>query len=146
MDATVYLQKAFLLAQKANPKDIRPNPFVGAIIVDENGAIKGQGYHKKLGEAHAEVYAIQEALENQTDLSKSTLYVTLEPCTMCAGAMLHARVERVVFGAADPKTGAAGSVLNVFSEKQINHQTQVEGGIMGEECGQLLRDFFKGRR
>jgi diaminohydroxyphosphoribosylaminopyrimidine deaminase/5-amino-6-(5-phosphoribosylamino)uracil reductase len=81
MNAIAYLQKAFLLAQNANAKDIRPNPFVGAIIVDENGEIKGEGYHKKLGEAHAEVYAIQEALENHTDLSKCTLYVTLEPCS-----------------------------------------------------------------
>jgi tRNA(adenine34) deaminase len=65
---------------------------------------------------------------------------------MCAGAMLHARVDRIVYGAADPKTGAAGSVLDVFSSKQINHQTTIEGGMMGEECGQLLRDFFKERR
>jgi tRNA(adenine34) deaminase len=79
-------------------------------------------------------------------LPGTTLYVTLEPCIMCAGAMLHARVGRVVFGAVDPKTGAAGSVLNVFAEKQINHQTQVAGGIMGDECGQVLRDFFKERR
>ena len=76
----------------------------------------------------------------------STLYVTLEPCAMCSGAMLHARIDRVVYGAPDPKTGAAGSVLDIFASKQINHQTSVEGGIMSEECGQLLRDFFKGRR
>ena len=98
--------------------------------------------------AHAEMMALRVAAQSESNyrLPGTTLYVTLEPCTMCAGAMLHARVERVVFGAADPKTGAAGSVLNVFSEKQINHQTQVEGGIMGEECGQVLRDFFKERR
>jgi tRNA(adenine34) deaminase len=79
-------------------------------------------------------------------IPSSTLYVTLEPCAMCSGAMLHARINRVVYGAPDPKTGAAGSVLDLFSSKQINHQTSVEGGIMSEECGQLLRDFFKGRR
>jgi tRNA(adenine34) deaminase len=79
-------------------------------------------------------------------LPGTTLYVTLEPCAMCAGAMLHARIDRVVFGASDPKTGAAGSVLNIFSEKQINHQTQVDGGIMSEDCGEVLRQFFKERR
>jgi tRNA(adenine34) deaminase len=84
--------------------------------------------------------------EENYRLPGSTLYVTLEPCVMCSGAMLHARVDRVVYGAPDPKTGAAGSVLDVFSSKQINHQTKVEGGIMGEECGQLLRSFFKERR
>jgi tRNA(adenine34) deaminase len=92
--------------------------------------------------------ALRSAAQDESNyrLPGTTLYVTLEPCTMCAGAMLHARVERVVFGATDPKTGAAGSVMNVFLEKQINHQTQVEGGIMSEECGQILRDFFKERR
>jgi tRNA(adenine34) deaminase len=97
---------------------------------------------------HAEMLALRTAAKAEENyrLPGSTLYVTLEPCTMCAGAMLHARVDRVVYGASDPKTGAAGSVLDVFSSKQINHQTTVEGGIMGEECGELLRSFFKGRR
>jgi len=85
-------------------------------------------------------------VEQNYRIPGATLYVTLEPCVMCSGAMLHARVGRVVYGAADPKTGAAGSVLDLFSSKQINHQTSIEGGIMSEECGQLLRDFFKGRR
>jgi tRNA(adenine34) deaminase len=89
----------------------------------------------------------QAALSEQNyRLPGTTLYVTLEPCTMCAGAMLHARVDRIVYGAADPKTGAAGSVLDVFSLKQLNHQTIIEGGVMGQECGQLLREFFKERR
>ena len=98
--------------------------------------------------AHAEMLALRAAAKAEENyrLPGSTLYVTLEPCTMCAGAILHARVDRVVYGALDPKTGAAGSVLDVFSSKQINHQTVVEGGIMGEECGHLLRSFFKERR
>jgi len=124
---------------------------VGAVLV-RDGKIISRGFNQPIGNsdpsAHAEMMALRAAahIESNYRLPGTTLYVTLEPCIMCAGAMLHARVERVVFGATDPKTGAAGSVLNVFSEKQINHQTQVEGGIMDDECGQVLRDFFKGRR
>lgn len=124
---------------------------VGAVLV-RDGQIVSRGFNQPIGNsdpsAHAEMIAMRAAAETAGNyrLPGTTLYVTLEPCTMCAGAMLHARIERVVFGAQDPKTGAAGSVLNVFSEKQINHQTQVEGGILGEESGQLLREFFKERR
>jgi tRNA(adenine34) deaminase len=124
---------------------------VGAVLI-RDGKIISRGFNQPISNsdpsAHAEMMALRAAahIESNYRLPGTTLYVTLEPCIMCAGAMLHARVERVVFGAADPKTGAAGSVLNVFSEKQINHQTQVEGGIMSDECGQILRDFFKGRR
>jgi tRNA(adenine34) deaminase len=124
---------------------------VGAVLV-RDGQIVSRGFNQPIGNsdpsAHAEMIAMRAAAEAAGNyrLPGATLYVTLEPCTMCAGAMLHARIGRVVFGAQDPKTGAAGSVLNVFSEKQINHQTQVEGGILGDECGQLLREFFKERR
>ena len=124
---------------------------VGAVLV-RDGQVISSGFNQPISNsdpsAHAEMMALRSAAQDESNyrLPRTTLYVTLEPCTMCAGAMLHARVERVVFGAADPKTGAAGSVLNVFSEKQINHQTQVEGGIMSEECGQILRNFFKERR
>jgi tRNA(adenine34) deaminase len=124
---------------------------VGAVLV-RDGQVISTGFNQPISNsdpsAHAEMMALRAAALDESNyrLLGTTLYVTLEPCTMCAGAMLHARVERVVFGATDPKTGAAGSVLNVFLEKQINHQTQVEGGIMGEECGQILRDFFKERR
>ena len=124
---------------------------VGAVLV-RDGQVISTGFNQPISHsdpsAHAEMMALRAAAQSESNyrLPGTTLYVTLEPCTMCAGAMLHARVERVVFGATDPKTGAAGSVLNIFSEKQINHQTQVDGGIMGEECGQLLRDFFKERR
>ena len=124
---------------------------VGAVLVRDSQVISA-GFNQPISHndpsAHAEMMALRIAAQAALNyrLPGTTLYVTLEPCTMCAGAILHARVERVVFGAVDPKTGAAGSVLNIFSEKRINHQTQVEGGIMADECGQILRDFFKGRR
>jgi tRNA(adenine34) deaminase len=124
---------------------------VGAILV-RDGRVIASAFNQPITQhdpsAHAEMLALRAAakLDRNYRLPGTTLYVTLEPCTMCAGAMLHARVDRIVFGAYDPKTGAAGSVMDIFSEKQINHQTKVHGGIMGEECGQLLRDFFKERR
>ena len=124
---------------------------VGAVLV-RDGEVVSMGFNQPITthdpSAHAEMLALRQAAlsEQNYRLPGTTLYVTLEPCAMCAGAMLHARVERVVYGAADPKTGAAGSVLDVFSSKQINHQTTAEGGVMGEACGQLLRDFFKERR
>ena len=124
---------------------------VGAVLV-RDGQVISRAFNKPIGNhdpsAHAEMLALREAAlaEENYRIPGSTLYVTLEPCAMCSGAMLHARIDRVVYGAKDPKTGAAGSVLDIFSSKQINHQTSVEGDIMSEECGQLLRDFFKGRR
>jgi len=124
---------------------------VGAVIV-RNGEVIAKAFNQPITNhdpsAHAEMLALRQAAlaEENYRLPSTTLYVTLEPCTMCAGAMLHARVDRIVYGAADPKTGAAGSVLDVFSSKQLNHQTVIEGGVMGQECGQLLRDFFKERR
>ena len=124
---------------------------VGAVLV-RDGQVISRSFNKPIANhdpsAHAEMLALRGAASEEQNyrLPGTTLYVTLEPCAMCAGAMLHARIERVVFGAADPKTGAAGSVLDLFSMKQINHQTVSEGGIMQEECGQLLRDFFRERR
>ena len=124
---------------------------VGAVLV-RDGQVISKAFNKPIANhdpsAHAEMLALREAAlaEENYRIPGSTLYVTLEPCAMCSGAMLHARIDRVVYGAQDPKTGSAGSVLDIFSSKQINHQTSVEGGIMSEECGQLLRDFFKGRR
>ncbi len=143
-----FMQQAIEQAQLAANAGEVP---VGAVLV-RDGAVIAKGFNKPIGNhdpsAHAEMLALREAAEAEANyrLPGSTLYVTLEPCTMCSGAILHARVDRVVFGAPDPKTGAAGSVLDVFSSKQINHQTQVEGGVMSEECGQLLRSFFKERR
>ncbi len=124
---------------------------VGAVLV-RDGQVISRSFNKPISNhdpsAHAEMLALRDAAieEQNYRLSGTTMYVTLEPCAMCAGAMLHARIERVVFGASDPKTGAAGSVLDLFCMKQINHQTASEGGIMQEECGQLLRDFFRERR
>ena len=124
---------------------------VGAVIV-RNGEVISKGFNQPITNhdpsAHAEILALRDAALSAENyrLPGTTLYVTLEPCIMCAGAMLHARVDRIVYGAADTKTGAAGSVLDVFSSKQINHQTVIEGGMMAQECAQLLRDFFKERR
>lgn len=124
---------------------------VGAVLV-RDGQIISRSFNKPITNhdpsAHAEMLALRAAATQEQNyrLPGATMYVTLEPCAMCAGAMLHARLERVVFGAPDPKTGAAGSVIDLFSMRQINHQTASEGGIMQEECGQLLRDFFKERR
>ncbi len=98
--------------------------------------------------AHAEIMALRAASEQLQNyrLPGCELFVTLEPCAMCAMAMMHARISRVVFGAADPKTGAAGSVLDLFSQPQLNHHTAVQGGLLAPACGQLLRDFFAERR
>ena len=143
-----YMRLAIEQAQLAAQSGEVP---VGAVLV-KDGQVISKAFNKPIANhdpsAHAEMLALREAalLEKNYRIPGSTLYVTLEPCAMCSGAILHARIDRVVYGAPDPKTGAAGSVLNLFSSKQINHQTSVDGGIMGEECGQLLRDFFKGRR
>jgi tRNA(adenine34) deaminase len=124
---------------------------VGAVLV-RNGQVISKAFNQPITNhdpsAHAEMLALRQAalMEQNYRLPGTTLYVTLEPCAMCAGAILHARVDRIVFGAPDPKTGAAGSVVDLFAMKQINHQTSIEGGIMGDECGQLLKNFFKGRR
>lgn len=143
-----YMRMAIEQAQLAAQAGEVP---VGAVLV-KDGQVIAKAFNKPIANhdpsAHAEMLALREAalVEENYRIPGSTLYVTLEPCAMCSGAMLHARIDRVVYGAADPKTGAAGSVLDIFASKQINHQTSVEGGIMSEECGQLLRDFFKGRR
>ena len=143
-----YMRMAIEQAQLAAQSGEVP---VGAVLV-KDGQVISKAFNKPIANhdpsAHAEMLALREAAlaEQNYRIPGSTLYVTLEPCVMCSGAMLHARIGRVVYGAPDPKPGAAGSVLDIFASKQINHQTSVEGGIMSEECGQLLRDFFKGRR
>jgi tRNA(adenine34) deaminase len=143
-----FMQQAIEQAQLAALAGEVP---VGAVLV-RDGQVISKAFNKPITihdpSAHAEMLALRQAAlaEQNYRLPGTTLYVTLEPCTMCAGAMLHARVDRIVFGTPDPKTGAAGSVLDVFAMKQINHQTTIEGGMMSEECGQLLRNFFKERR
>lgn len=124
---------------------------VGAVLVVD-GEIVGEGRNHPIGAhdptAHAEIGALREAgrrLGNYR-LTGSTLYVTLEPCVMCAGALLHARVGRVVYGAADPKTGAAGSLFDTLTDPRHNHRVRVEGGVLAEDCSRLLVEFFRERR
>ena len=124
---------------------------IGAVVIHQ-GVIIAAGQNRVLRNldptAHAEIVAMRAAaaLLGNYRLSGCTLYVTLEPCAMCAGAMIHARLDRLVFAAADPKAGAAGSVLSVLNHPQLNHQMQVEQGTLGEESSQLLKDFFRERR
>ncbi len=124
---------------------------VGAVVVCE-GEVVGRGWNQPIGRAdptaHAEVMALRKAAEQLGNyrLPGCTLYVTLEPCAMCAGAIMHARIARVVFGARDPKTGAAGSVVDLFAEGRLNHHATVTGGVLGEACGALLSSFFAARR
>lgn len=124
---------------------------VGAVVMHE-GRVVGRGRNAPIGEhdptAHAEIMALRDAARALGDyrLSGCELFVTLEPCAMCSGAMLHARLKRVVFGAHDPKTGAAGSVVDLFAQPSLNHQTQVQGGVMADECASSLGEFFRHRR
>jgi len=124
---------------------------VGAVVVLD-GEIIGRGYNAPISRhdpsAHAEMMALREAaqyLENYR-LVGCELFVTLEPCLMCAGAIMHARIARLVYGASDPKTGACGSVVDAFAEHRLNHHTEVSGGVLAEECGAMLSDFFAMRR
>lgn len=124
---------------------------VGAVVV-AGGKVIGRGANRRERDAdptaHAEILALRDAGRHlgRWHLGGATLYVTLEPCPMCAGAMVLARVERLVFGAYDPKSGAAGSVMNILRDTRLNHQLEVQGGVLGEACGELLRRFFHERR
>ena len=124
---------------------------VGAVVVLE-GEIVGRGFNQPIGRndptAHAEVMALRDAgtrLGNYR-LPGCELYVTLEPCAMCSGAIMHSRIARVVFGARDPKTGVAGSVIDLFAELRLNHHAEISGGVLADECGSLLSGFFAARR
>lgn len=124
---------------------------VGAVVVCQ-GVVVGTGWNQSIAAhdptAHAEIVALRAAARRLGNyrLPGCTLYVTLEPCAMCSGAIFHARIARVVYGAADPKTGTAGSVLDLYAEPRLNHHAEVEGGVLAEECAALLRGFFAARR
>ncbi|GAB6039697.1 tRNA adenosine(34) deaminase TadA [Endothiovibrio diazotrophicus] len=142
------MRRALELARRAAEAGEVP---VGALLV-RDGEVVGEGWNRPIlshdPTAHAEVTALREAGQRVGNyrLVETTLYVSLEPCPMCAGALVHARVARVVFGAFDPKTGAAGSVFDLLQSPLHNHRVECEGGVLAEECGQLLRDFFRERR
>ncbi|MGB3289076.1 MAG: tRNA adenosine(34) deaminase TadA [Burkholderiaceae bacterium] len=125
---------------------------VGAVVLDAQGEVLSLGYNRSISDhdpsSHAEIVALRQAaaLMKNYRLPGASLFVTLEPCAMCMGAMLHARLDRVVYGATDPKTGACGSVLSVHESPQLNHRTVVSGGVLAEECGDMLRRFFRERR
>jgi tRNA(adenine34) deaminase len=143
-----FMQLALDLAREAANNGEVP---VGAIVV-KNGAIIGRGANTPIQHhdptAHAEIIAMRQAAAflGNYRLVDCALYVTLEPCAMCAGAMQHARIAKLVFGANDPKTGACGSVVNLMNEPKLNHHTEVVGGVLAEECGVILSNFFKQRR
>jgi tRNA(adenine34) deaminase len=147
-DQALWMKEALALAEEAGANGEIP---VGAIIVDSEGRIIGRGGNRResgdpLG--HAELIAIRQAAEAIGDwrLEGTTMVVTLEPCAMCAGAIVLSRIPRVVFGAWDPKAGAAGSVLDILAQPQLNHRPEVSGGLLAEECGTLLSSFFASRR
>ena len=142
------MRHALDLAQRAEAEGEVP---VGAVIVRDD-TILGEGWNRPIlnhdPSAHAEIMALRAAGQQETNyrLGGTTLYVTLEPCVMCAGAIIHARVDRVVFGASDPRAGAAGSVFSVLGTDQLNHVVNVQGGVLAEPCGEVLRQFFRARR
>ena len=146
----IWMQRALDLARLGSGF-VAPNPMVGCILVKDDQII-GRGSNAPIGlhdpSAHAEIQALRDAAKNIGNyrLVDCTLYVTLEPCAMCAGAIQHARISRLVYGASDAKTGACGSVVNLMAETKLNHHTEVTSGIMAEETASLLSSFFKERR
>ena len=143
-----FMREALVLAQRAWDAGEVP---VGAVVV-KDGVVIGRGFNQLITSSdpttHAEIVALREAAQHLKNyrLVDCELYVTLEPCMMCVGAMLHARVKRVVFGASDPKTGVCGSVMNLPAEEKLNHHATFEGGVLSEECGAMLKAFFQSRR
>jgi tRNA(adenine34) deaminase len=143
-----FMQQAFKLAQQAEQYNEIP---VGAVVVHQ-GEIIGEGFNQSImlndPSAHAEMLAIRQAGKylNNYRLLDCTLYVTLEPCPMCAGLLVHSRIKRLVYASSDLKTGAAGSTFNLVCNEQLNHQIEVTGGILQTQCSQLLSSFFKRRR
>ncbi|WP_439655135.1 tRNA adenosine(34) deaminase TadA [Thermomonas alba] len=150
LDDERWMRHALTLAERARDED--DEIPVGAVVVSATGEVLGEGWNRNIGEhdpsAHAEIVALREAgrrLGNHRLLG-TTLYVTLEPCAMCAMAMVHARIARVVFGAFDPKTGAAGSVFDLIADPRHNHRVAVTGGVLGEQAGAMLTAYFRAKR
>ncbi len=148
MNDEYFMRMALSAASEAKAQGEVP---VGAVLV-RDGEVIATGFNQPIGQhdpsAHAEIAALRagaKALANYR-MPGCTLYVTLEPCAMCAGAMMHARLSRVVYGASDPKTGACGSIVNLFAEERLNHHTAVTGGVLSDECSSLLSSFFAERR
>jgi tRNA(adenine34) deaminase len=145
----LFMQRALELADRAEAEGEVP---VGAVLVSACGEIIGEGWNRPIVShdptAHAEIQALRAAAARLGNyrLPDTTLYVTLEPCPMCAGALVHARIARVVYGASDPRAGAAGTVFNLLQSEVLNHRAQVQGGVLGEACGEQLRTFFRRRR
>jgi len=148
MSDEIFMRVALELAKKAEGLGEIP---VGAVVV-KNGEIIGRGFNAPISRhdpsAHAEMMALRDAAQRLANyrLVDCELFVTLEPCLMCAGTIMHARIARVVYGASDPKTGACGSVVDVFAERRLNHHTEVTGSVLAEECGAMLSKFFALRR
>jgi len=148
MSDETFMSEALALARQAAAAGEVP---VGAVVV-KDGAVIGRGFNRPVSErdptAHAEVMALRDAAGRMGNyrLSACELYVTLEPCAMCAGAILHARISRVIYGATDPKSGACGSVVNLFADSRLNHHATIVGGVGVGEAGKLLQEFFSARR
>jgi tRNA(adenine34) deaminase len=143
-----FMREALSLARRAAEAGEVP---VGAVVV-KDAAVIGRGHNRPVSgrdpTAHAEIIALRNAAQNVGNyrLADCSLYVTLEPCAMCAGAIMHARIGRVIYGTPDPKSGACGSVVNLFAEDRLNHHATVIGGVLAEEAARLLQDFFAARR
>jgi tRNA(adenine34) deaminase len=143
-----WMRRALALAEQA--REVGEVP-VGALLVSGNDLL-GEGYNRPISEhdpsAHAEIMALRQAARRLGNyrLPSTRLYVTLEPCVMCAGALIHARVDMVIYGAPDPRGGAAGSVFPILGTDRLNHRVEVVAGVLSEECGALLKDFFQERR
>jgi tRNA(adenine34) deaminase len=143
------MRLALAVAERALPGGDVP---IGAVVIDANGSVIGEGFNRRELDAdptaHAEILALRAAARGagQWRLEGCTLVVTLEPCTMCAGALVLARVDRVVFGAFDPKAGAVGSLWDVVRDPRLNHRPEVVAGVLAEDCGRVLREFFETHR
>jgi tRNA(Arg) A34 adenosine deaminase TadA len=149
-DDEIWMRHALTLAERAERED--DEIPVGAVLISANGEILGEGWNRNIGDndpsAHAEIVAMRAAgkkLGNHRMVG-STLYVTLEPCAMCAMAMIHARIARVVFAANDPKTGAAGSVFDLLNDARHNHRIKVQGGVLADEASHRLTNYFRSKR